>query len=227
MWQMLLADITPCHRTYFGRLFSEFYPHVRIHKYKNFSKCSACSYWDKKIMHARDRFTVKACREEIWKHLAVVFDQNQKHWKHVFKAKRSPTQYFCSSHDGMDSWKCTAPHYGMTPKDMTGCTVLCMHVMGVLTHAHEPYAFAYISPPGVGTGACLSIEVLSRVLILHKKNKGWIPPVWYIQADNTAAEFKNSVCFMWLGLLVQLGLFTKVCYLCALWCRLSYKRPTL
>ena len=86
-----------------------------------------------------------------------------------------------------------------------------MHVMGVLTHGHAPYAYCYVSPPGVGTGACLSIEVLSRMLILQKRENGYVPKVWYIQADNTAAEFKNTVCFIWIGLLVQIGLFTKVC----------------
>jgi hypothetical protein len=208
---MLLINEVPCERSYFGRLFTHHFPHVRVHKWKNFSKCSTCSHWDKALMKAKDRFSVKTIRAELDRHLAVVFDQKQKHWKHVYKAKRAPALYFCSSHDGMDTYKCTVCHYSMCPKDMSGLCVMCMHVMGVLTHAHSPYAFAYVSPPGVGTGACLGIEVLSRVLIKQKKENGFVPPVWYIQADNTAAEFKNSVSFMWLGLLVQIGLFTKVC----------------
>jgi hypothetical protein len=209
---MLLIDEVPCERSYFGRLFSTHFPHVRVHKWKNFSKCSTCSHWDKALMKAKDRFNVKTIRAELDRHLLVVLEQKQKHWKHVYKAKRCPALYFCSSHDGMDTYKCTVCHYSMCPKDMSGLCVMCMHVMGVLTHAHSPYAYAYISPPGVGTGACLGIEVLSRVLIRQKKkHNGFLPPVWYIQADNTAAEFKNSVSFMWLGLLVQIGLFTKVC----------------
>jgi hypothetical protein len=147
-----------------------------------------------------------------------VYDQKQKHWKHVYKAKRSPTQYLASSHDGMDTYKNTVCHYSMCPKDMCGLAVICMHVMGVLTQGHSPYAYCYISPPGVGTGACLSIEVLSRMLIVQKRDNGYVAPVWYIQADNTAAEFKNTVCFIWIGLLVQIGLFTKVCIFCLLLC---------
>jgi hypothetical protein len=200
-------------RTYFGRVFSKFFPHVRIHKWKNFAKCSTCSKLDGRLCAAQSRVGLKEVRNLIWKHLAVVYDQKQKHWKHVHKAKKMPTRYMATSHDGMDTYKSTVVHYPRTPKEMSDLQVLKMHVMGVLTHGHAPHAYAYVSPPGVGTGACMSIETLMRVMIRMKECCGYVPPIWYAQADNTAAEFKNSVSFMFLGLLVQIGMFEKVCYL--------------
>jgi hypothetical protein len=206
----IILQTDAAERTYFGRIFSQFFPHVRIHKWKNFAKCSTCSKLDARLCAAQSREGLKEVRNLIWKHLAVVYDQKQKHWKHVHKAKKMPTQYMATSHDGMDTYKSTVVHYPRTPKEMSDLQVLKMHVMGVLTHGHAPFAYAYVSPPGVGTGACMSIETLMRVMIRMKTLNGFVPKIWYAQADNTAAEFKNSVSFMFLALCVQIGMFEKV-----------------
>ena len=176
--ELEILGLTPCERSYFGRVFSEHFPHVRVHKWKNFTKCSRCSFLDNQLAKAQDRVTIKSNRDLIWQHLNVVFDQKQKHWKHVYKAKRHPTKYMVTSHDGMDSYKTTIPRYPRCPKELQIIAVLKTHVCGVLTHAHAPYAYAYVSPPGVGTGACLSVEFLMRTLIKMKRTNGYIPPVW-------------------------------------------------
>ena len=116
----------------------------------------------------------------------------------------------CTILDGMDSQKSVVPHFARVPKAFTAAWNMCFHVEGVLNHGHAPHAQAYLSPPTVGKGASLSIETLMRVLIHQKETNGYVPPTWYIQADNAPSEFKNSVCLLFLGMLVQVGIFKKV-----------------
>jgi hypothetical protein len=210
---MLIANYTSENiATYqhFNRIFRRHFPHVKVHKRKEFSKCDRCTELYEKLFAETDRVHLKVIRKDLEDHLDLVLRAKQKYWDHIRKAINNPTMYMSTILDGMDSMKSVIPHWIRMPKTFEGKFVMQMHIEGVLQHGHEPPSAAYLSPPGVKKGACLAIETLTRSLIFQKRRHGYVPPVWYIQADNATGEFKNTVCMTWLALLVQLGIFRKV-----------------
>jgi hypothetical protein len=195
---------------HFNKIFRTHFPHVIVHARKEFSQCSMCAILYADMQGLTDRADLKATRKNLDAHLELVLRQKQKYWDHIKKAINFPSRYMSTILDGMDSMKSICPHWIRTPHAFDGSYSLQLHIEGVLQHGHEPPSSCFLSPPGVGKGACMSIETLTRTLILQKRRQGYVPPVWYIQADNASGEFKNSVCMLYLAMLVQLGLFRKV-----------------
>ena len=54
-----------------------------------------------------------------------------------------------------------------------------------------------------------SEENLFATLVLHTW-QGVLPPILYVQLDNTAKENKNVIVFGYLSMLVEKGLFKKI-----------------
>ena len=172
--------------------------------------CDRCHELHKRLTTTQDRVLLKHARLLLEDHLAGVLSEKKRYWRHIQKARQEPTGFMSTILDGMDTMKSVVPHWSRIPASFKQAWNMPYHVEGVIKHGHEPHSSAYVSPPGIKKGGCLAIETLIRVLIRHKKDHGYLPPVWYIQADNAPSEFKNSVCLMFLGMLVQLGVFEKV-----------------
>ena len=198
---------------HFTSIFRHHFPHVIVHKRKEFSQCSMCAILYESIQGLTDRVDLKVCRQELEDHLELVLAQKQVYWDHIKKSINKPTVYMSTILDGMDTMKSIVPHWIRMPHAFDGIYAMQLHIEGVLQHGHEPPSAAYVSPPGVRKGACLAIETLCRSLMLQKRRHGYIPPIWYIQADNASSEFKNSVCMLFCAMLIQVGLFRKVRYL--------------
>jgi hypothetical protein len=199
---------------YFCRLFKKYFPHVKVHKRKEFSICDTCHMLQETLVkdrHARN--LLKEARQRLDAHYALVLEQKKKYWKHIRKARQNPALCQSSIIDGMDTLKTIIPHWPRTPHLFDNAWCLQIHLEGVINHGHEPHAHAFLSPPGVKKGACLAIEVMVRLLIRTKLVQGYVAPTWYIQADNATGEFKNSVCMMFLGMLIQLEIYKKVRHL--------------
>ena len=56
----------------------------------------------------------------------------------------------------------------------------------------------------------LTITILNNVLVAHFKSAGRLPPVLYIQMDNTSRENKNRYVLGYCAFLVQSRIFRKV-----------------
>jgi hypothetical protein len=197
---------------YFCRLFKKYFPHVKVHKRKEFSICDTCHMLQETLVKDRHaRHLLKEARNRLDAHYALVLEQKRKYWKHIRKARQNPALCQSTILDGMDTLKTIIPHWPRTPHLFDNAWCLQVHLEGVINHGHEPHAHAFLSPPGVKKGACLAIESLVRLLIRTKRVQGYVSPTWYIQADNATGEFKNSVCMMFLGMLVQLEIYKKVC----------------
>ena len=207
---MILQYQDSCSEQYFGKQFELKFPHVKIHAWKNFSQCTRCFELYGALEGNQDRVWLKEKRLLLEDHLVNVLTEKRKYWRHIQKARQDPTSYMCTILDGMDSNKSVLPHFPRVPKAFTQTWNMGFHVEGVLNHGHEPHAAAYLSGPNVGKGGCLSIETLMRLLVRQKQDHGYVPATWYIQADNAPSEFKNSVCLLFLGMLVQIGIFEKV-----------------
>jgi hypothetical protein len=208
---MILQGQETCSQQYFCKQFKEKFPHVKIHKWKNFAACDRCHHLYGLLGQTQDRERLKETRLLLEDHIEIVLREKMKYWKHIQKSRQKPSKYMCTILDGMDNKKTCCPHWIRIPHVFDHAWTMQFYLLGVLNHGHIPEAAAYVSPPGVKKGACLSIETLVRVLIKQKQDDGFVPRVWYIQADNASGEFKNSVCILFLAMLLQIGMFDKVC----------------
>ena len=65
----------------------------------------------------------------------------------------------------------------------------------------------FITYPNIQNDPNLTVTVMQRVL---QTWQGILPPVLYVQLDNTARENKNSTVFGYLSMLVERGIFKKI-----------------
>ena len=82
-----------------------------------------------------------------------------------------------------------------------------MHLVGCLTYNGSVKPHVYVTYPNVHNDPNLIVTVIQRVLM------DWghpLPPILYIQLDNTTKENKNSTIFGYFSMLVKQGVFRKV-----------------
>ncbi len=89
------------------------------------------------------------------------------------------------------------------------------HLTGALVHSvNGKVVFAFFDLMQWPHDSNLSIAVLNLVLVTLQQAilDHPLPPVLYVQLDNTPRENKNKYVFSYLALLVQLKIFRKVYY---------------
>ncbi len=65
----------------------------------------------------------------------------------------------------------------------------------------------FMNYPNIHNDANLTIHVLQHILNTWE---GTLPPILYLQLDNTARENKNKYVMSYLHMLVNLGVFEKI-----------------
>ena len=110
--------------------------------------------------------------------------------------------------DGADQQAYGLPHFCAKSKTTESMHKLPLHLMGVIVHGVGNYGFTYL--PNIKGGNNVTIEVLHRVLTDLKKDRGFLPPVLYLQLDNTSKQNKGRFLLGYLAFLVELGVFEQV-----------------
>ena len=82
-----------------------------------------------------------------------------------------------------------------------------MHLVGCLTYHTVVKPYVFLTCPNVHNDPNLTITIMHRVL---QSWNGPLPPVLYVQLDNTSRENKNSSVFGYLSMLVQNGILKKI-----------------
>ena len=81
------------------------------------------------------------------------------------------------------------------------------HVTAAIIHGYGPYAF--IDVHSWPHDSNLTIHVSMEIL----RKRDFLPPILYLQLDNTARENKNQYLLSFLSYLVQVGVFSEVIFL--------------
>ena len=106
--------------------------------------------------------------------------------------------------DGMAQAKLLVPNLRHWAKSYSSAWRLRTHLTGVINHGREVFGlFDLFQWPH---DSKLTMNVLLRVLV----RCDYIPDVLYLQMDNCFRENKNQFVFVFLGVLVKLGIFCKV-----------------
>ena len=108
--------------------------------------------------------------------------------------------------DGMDQKKTNLPHFVNVPKDLPEADFLRLHLVGALIFNGVVDCRVYLTYPNIHGDPNLTVTILNKILLAKEK----LPPVLYVQLDNTTRENKNQVFFAYCAMLVELGIFRKV-----------------
>ena len=113
-------------------------------------------------------------------------------------------KYMCIIIDGMDQAKLLVPNLLRWAKSYASAWRLRTHLTGVINHGREVVGLFDLFQWSHDSN--LTMNVLLRVLA----RCDYIPEVLYLEMYNCYRENKNQHVFVFLGLLVKLGIFRKV-----------------
>ena len=177
-----------------------------------FAKCTIC-------VRQREVDIRKLTPEELIKHqkarhdhLKDVYLDKQAYYTHRDKARVNPERYLSIIIDGADQSKYSLPHFIERCHKSDATENIKMHLFGALVHGRG--SFAYLIADHEEQGHNATINVLWKVLVALLKG-GPLPPVLFLQLDNTVRQNKGQFLFGFLDLLVEYGVFERV-YTCFL-----------
>ena len=145
----------------------------------------------------------------------------QKHWEQqsLERLKLAKYRKRCFAHpdkyigiviDGMDQKKTRLPHWPRPPKSVDESCLLQMHVVGCLIFHSQLHSKVFLNYPTLHNDGNLIITIMQRILNEWENKLGGIPPILYLQLDNTSRENKNNLLFTYLHMLLVKKVFKKI-----------------
>ena len=191
---------------YFTKIFAKHFKHVTIPKFKRFSKCSDCIYYNIRKSHTVDEAELEDLRLRKLAHRKQSMEEKEKYYDHRFKS-RTTGRHLCIMYDGMDQGKTILPWFFRMPGAASQLILLKTHVVGYLLHEKTMMPKVFTVTDRWKHDSNLTIETLIRSLTTATKP---LPEVLYIQADNCWRENKSQKVFSFLAWLVKEDIFRKV-----------------
>src|SRR5450759_2676719 len=127
--------------------------------------------------------------------------------KHREKCYKSPEKYLGICIDGMDQKKTELPHFLRCPKNMDEKYFIPIHVVRCLVINGTLRSKVFLNYPNVHNDSNLTIHVIQHILNTWE---GELPPVLYVQLDNTSRENKNKYTMAYSNMLVEKKIFKKI-----------------
>ena len=206
--EMESASERHVHYIQFTRLWNTKFSNVVIPRKVRMGVCALCANLKSMIKAVKIENVQKENYKRLLKeHRDVQAQERMKAMHHREKALKFPSRYMCLMIDGMDQKKTCLPHFSRIPKDIPEECLVQMHLVGCLSYHTEVKPYVFLTYPNVHNDPNLTITIMHKVL---QSCIGHLPPVLYVQLDNTARENKNASVFGYLSMLVHKGLFKKV-----------------
>ena len=211
----------------FLKILHSSFPQCRRMKEHSMFKCDVCCKLDAAMdsMKYAGKYTLqyneaeyRRCKQQKADHMQLANDARVKYQKHQRKARQRTTlvngelqyKYLCLIIDGITSTTTVVPGY-QRRRDLAqkfGETSAPCHLTGCKDATGRVYAaWNWDNVPKDGN---FVPNVLLRVLDIYKEEHGYLPPVLYMQLDNTCRENKNKFVFSFLAYLVTMGVFKKI-----------------
>ncbi|XP_062596921.1 uncharacterized protein LOC134258393 isoform X2 [Saccostrea cucullata] len=194
----------------FYRIWREHFNNVKVRKFQKFSKCNECTTFREALsqkLTKEERLRLQAQRQI---HLKFQELSREKYYKHRSKSRENPAKYTSLIIDNMDQSKTNLPRFPENFKSETGLTHIHHHVTGVLNHGiNKSYVYTWtdqFSSDCNITLNCLMLVLKDTAMI----NNGSLPPVLYLQADNSPKDNKNKFVIMFLAMLVKADILKKI-----------------
>ncbi|XP_071958009.1 uncharacterized protein [Antedon mediterranea] len=180
------------------------FKHIVIPEENRFAKCSKCTRIKFELHKTNQKQKRQILMMKREKHLRKQNIERRKYYKHMQKARQNPNKYLSIIIDGMDQSKTDLPSFACESKETSKMWKLATHVTGVLVHGRHGHCFIDLKqfPHDSNLTCNIILTVLSEIQPL--------PPVLYLQLDNSGKDNKNRFVFALCALLVELKIFRKI-----------------
>jgi hypothetical protein len=203
-------QLEPAKTSHFYKEINDFCgDYIKIRQSSDFTKCGRCTMLTDKASKGSASRRAEYRMKLDQHHDSHALDR-RKYMKHIRKSRRYPLRYMQLSIDGMDQHKCTIPRLKRATQKSAGLETIPISVIGVMCHGHAPKATAYILPGDFPKDSSLTCHIIAQSLLRALEANGKLPPVLYLQLDNTYRENKNTTVFAFCRWLVQMNIFKKV-----------------
>ena len=192
--------------SWFCKVWTELCGHIVIPKVQKFAKCGKCHSF-KLALHKHMLWSQRvAIIADFSKHLTIQEKQRAVYLHRSNLSKTYPDQYLCLTMDGMTQTACLTPSF-REPVHNIEEKSLQRRVIGVMMHGHKPARPCFYLDERFSHDADTTTTVLLHAIAAHE---GPLPPVLFLQIDNTASENKNKIFLAIAATLQRLGLFKEV-----------------
>ena len=195
---------------YFYKLWNKYLPHIRVPRQNKFTKCTTCCDFKIKL-----QLQAPYVRRAEWmaafdEHLTQQMQERMQYYRNRNHARMHPDEAWCLMADGMAQHCTNLPYYPRNkPKSVFGKTTYDLHVMGVMCHGLGPPR-VYIHDSSVETGPNMTIQCIWNTICGNSSKV--LPPLLYLQLDNTASDNKNHHVMEFCAWLVEQGIFEEVIF---------------
>lgn len=191
-------------KSWFYRLWSRYCSHVEVPKRSRFTKCTTCSTFKARLEGVASPAMKKRWVIKFDEHLEHQMLERKQYYKNRHHARTYPNEAMSMIIDGMAQGITNLPFFPKNkPKSLFGKQKYDLHVMGTLIHGKDPLVLIHDSR--LPTGPNLAIECMYRSIALHAGER--LPPLLYVQLDNTSSDNKNHHFIEACSSLVEQGYF--------------------
>ena len=195
-------------RSYFSRIWSEQFPHVKISEYKPLSGCKICSELRTALRNCKSLEERTALKLRRKNHLDEVRVERRAYHKTRAEASKPGSNVISIIIDAMDQSKTDIMKTASKIPGDENYPRLRTAVLGVKVHGKEQSNYVYLSHPDIPHGANFCLQGLYSTL--EKVGFDNLPDTLRLQLDNTVKDNKNKHVFTSLALLVKTGVFKEI-----------------
>jgi hypothetical protein len=193
--------------SYFYHVWAKYEPQIILRRHLRFSICDECA----KLRRHRDKHLTETqliLNQKLFRdHMQLIQEERGAYHNKRDSARIHRSKYLSIIMDGSTQYGYNMPHFKYTTKINSTVEKMKLHVTGVLVHGWR--AFMYTSNDRWIGGSSLSVEILQRTLA-HLEQDRALPPIFYLQLDNTSKDNKNNYVFVYLAWLIFRGIFQRI-----------------
>jgi hypothetical protein len=186
-------------------------PHLKkivLRKYLKFALCDQCIYYREQRRILTSVEEKQAIRKQETIHRNFVNEERQTYYWRRHQSIYFSDDYVSIVLDGAAQQAYGLPHLLDKDKQTSGDIKMPLFLMGALVHGFNAYLFTYLR--NIKHGTNIVIECLHHIFCHILSIKKHIPPVVFLQLDNTSKQNKNQFMIGWLSCLVAWGVVRKV-----------------
>jgi hypothetical protein len=181
---------------------------ARCRAFMPFAKCDTCVSFRAIDLECKDLTEKKRLRVAQAAHIVDVKQERAAYYRNRLLGDTCPDEYLSMIVDGANQANHAVPHSVEKSHVSDAAWKMHLHLMGVIVHGRGTWA--YTCPPHVAQGNNVTIQAIWDTLCDIMKKDGKLPPVLFLQLDNTTKQCKGKFLMAFLGLLVWWGIFKKV-----------------
>ena len=184
--------------------------HIKIPKTNSFTKCDTCVRFKMQLGTSGVPFKTRAkWMSEFDTHLDRQMAERQEYYRRRNHAKSHPEEAWCLMVDGMAQFITNLPKMpGNDPKSLFGKKKYDLHVVGVMFHGGVRQQ-VFVHDSTVPGGPNMTIQCIWNAIVERSASQR-LPPILYLQLDNTASDNKNHHVLEFGAWLVEQGYFQEV-----------------